>query len=81
MTRTLSRFCVTLVFLLSAVIPRLAWGHGGLKSSSPAANSVMSKPVTEIRLGFSEAPEPTFTSVSLIFAGGQLPSGGQGSRG
>lgn len=69
MTITVSRFCLTLVFLLSAVIPRLAWGHGGLKNSSPAANSVMSKRVTEIRLGFSEAPEPAFTSVTLIRSG------------
>jgi putative copper export protein/methionine-rich copper-binding protein CopC len=69
-TLAVSRFSVTLVLLLSAVIPRVAWGHGGLKSSSPAANSVMARPVTEIRLGFSEAPEPTFTSVSLTRSGG-----------
>jgi putative copper export protein/methionine-rich copper-binding protein CopC len=60
-----------LALLLFVVFPGITWGHGGLKSSSPAANSVNSKPVTELRLEFSEAPELAFTSVSLIRSGGE----------
>ncbi len=65
-----ARCSVILALMLFAVFPRVTWGHGRLKSSSPAPNSVASRPVTELRLQFTEAPEPAFTSVSLIRSDG-----------
>ncbi|HET6762071.1 MAG TPA: copper resistance protein CopC [Longimicrobiaceae bacterium] len=58
-------------------LPRQAAAHAHLRWSSPAAGSTVGAGVREVRLRFSEAVEPSFTSVTLTGPDGKpLPSGG-----
>lgn len=50
-----------------------ALAHGLLRSSAPAANSVLATSPSEIRLTFTEAPERAFTRIRLIGPGGEIP--------
>lgn len=54
--------CLVFVLLITA---HLASAHATLVRSSPAANAVLSQPPDEIRLWFSEALEPNFSSILL----------------
>jgi putative copper export protein/methionine-rich copper-binding protein CopC len=64
------------VRLIAAVallaVPSAAGAHGLLRSSSPAADSVLVVPPSEIRLTFTEAPELAFTRVRLMGADGHV---------
>lgn len=55
-----------LVAILSAALSALASAHGLLRSSSPKAGAVLSRPPAELRLTFTEAPERRFTRVRLL---------------
>ena len=57
---------------LVLLVPAVARAHGSLKSSSPAANSVVATVVRMLRLNFSESPALAVTSVVLLDADGQL---------
>ena len=58
-----------LLAMLSATTP--AWAHASLKSSDPAANASVKSP-NLIRLTFSEALEPAFSSAELADASGKV---------
>lgn len=60
---------VALIFALLPGIPATAAAHGGLKKSTPARGEVVTTPVRELRLEFSEKPELVFTSVQLTGPG------------
>lgn len=68
MTRFL-RNSWTLPILLSLTTllasPRVAYSHGGLKSSKPAAGAELSIAPKEVRLRFSEAPEIAVSRIGL----------------
>jgi methionine-rich copper-binding protein CopC len=58
-----------------------AMGHASLVNSTPLASSVVRHAPREIRLTFSEAIEPAFSSVELVDAGGAiLAAASRGSR-
>ena len=57
---------------LVLAVPSAAGAHGLLRSSSPAADSVLASPPSEIRLTFTEAPELTFTRVRLMGPDGHV---------
>src|SRR5687768_4114584 len=59
-------------FTMVIAVPSAAAAHGLLRSSSPAADSVLAAPPAEIRLTFTEAPELTFTRVRLIGPDGHV---------
>ena len=61
---------IAVVALVAA--PSAAGAHGLLRSSSPAADSVLAAPPSEIRLTFTEAPELTFTRVRLMGPDGHV---------
>jgi copper transport protein len=63
--RSLTTFGALAIALLAAA-PTDARAHGGLRASSPAADSVLAAAPTEIRLEFTEAPERAFTRVRLF---------------
>lgn len=65
---------VRLIAAISLVlaVPSAASAHGLLRSSSPAADTVLAAPPGEIRLTFTEAPELTFTRVRLIGPDGHV---------
>lgn len=55
-----------LTLLLLAAASEPAFAHGHLKSSSPASGETVTKPLSEIRLDFTERPELAFTSIRLV---------------
>lgn len=61
---------VALAFALFLGIPATASAHGGLKTSTPARGEVVTTPVRELRLDFTEKPELVFTAVELIASAG-----------
>lgn len=64
----------TLAFVIvAAVLPSVAIAHGLLRSSSPAANSVIRESPRELLLTFTEAPERRFTTVRLFGTAGEIP--------
>jgi copper transport protein len=50
---------------LALALPRAAAAHTHLRESSPAAGATVAPDVRQVRLRFSEAVEPSFTSVTL----------------
>lgn len=56
--------------LLVALTPAAAFAHGMLKSSTPASGAHLSVAPRELRLDFTESPELTFTTLSLLGPGG-----------
>lgn len=60
--------------LCGLLIPTAVWAHGSLKASTPAANSVVTTAVHQLRLDFSETPELAVTSVVLLGPDGQTVS-------
>lgn len=64
-----------LIWAVSMALPAAALAHGLLRSSSPAAQSVLMSPPREIRLTFTEAPELTFTRIRLVGPAGEMPLG------
>ena len=67
------RRAVRLIAAVALVaVPSAAGAHGLLRSSSPAADTVLAAPPSEIRLTFTEAPELTFTRIRLIGPDGHV---------
>lgn len=62
-----------LVWVVAMALPHVALAHGLLRSSSPAAESVLTRPPRDIRLTFTEAPELTFTRIRLVGPAGEIP--------
>lgn len=63
---------------LLLAFPTAAFAHGGLKSSAPARDELVTKALREVRLEFSEKPELAFTTVRIIgSAGGAVDLGQQ----
>ncbi|HEX9017235.1 MAG TPA: copper resistance CopC family protein, partial [Chloroflexota bacterium] len=56
----------------------IASAHANLVNSDPPENAVIASTPSELRLWFSEAPEPVFSEVRLLDASGQ-PVQGLGS--
>ena len=54
------------------LVPAVARAHATLKSSSPAANSVVATGVRMLRLNFSESPELAVTRVVVLDADGHV---------
>lgn len=64
-----------LALLLLGAVPGEGWAHLELESSAPAAGSVVSPPVTELRLRFTRPVEVAYTSVTVFDAsGGEVAS-------
>lgn len=61
-----------LIWAVAMALPAAALAHGLLRSSSPAAQSVLMSPPREIRLTFTEAPELTFTRIRLVGSAGEI---------
>ncbi|MEO7648355.1 MAG: copper resistance protein CopC, partial [Gemmatimonadaceae bacterium] len=59
-----------LIWAVAMALPAAALAHELLRSSSPAAQSVLMSPPREIRLTFTEAPELTFTRIRLVGSAG-----------
>lgn len=71
MTRRLARWPFTvLVFAAIFGFPATAWAHAHLRKSEPSANARVSSAPRYLRFWFSEAPELTLTTVSLVDAAG-----------
>lgn len=68
-TAVLSVFALLFLALLSA---QIAFAHAELVRSEPGANASLDAPPSELRLWFSEMPEPRFTEVQVLDAGGNL---------
>jgi methionine-rich copper-binding protein CopC len=62
---------ILMVLALLSAVTAQAFAHAGLKSSDPAANASVKSP-NLIRLTFSEALEPAFSSAELADAGGKV---------
>src|SRR5260221_9537951 len=56
--------CITLVLLLVEYTPVSA--HANLVRSEPAANAVLDTPPTQLKLWFSEVPEPGFSPIQIL---------------
>ena len=56
--------------LLGCLLSPLALAHAHLKTQSPAADATVAAP-SELRLGFSEGIEPSFSQVTVIGADGK----------
>ncbi|MEX1185203.1 MAG: CopD family protein [Gemmatimonadaceae bacterium] len=61
-----------IVWAVAIALPGAALAHGLLRSSSPAAQSVLTSPPRVIRLTFTEAPELTFTRIRLAGPAGDI---------
>ncbi|MCC6167027.1 MAG: copper resistance protein CopC [Caldilineaceae bacterium] len=61
---------IAALFLLLISTPAL--GHAALERSEPAANAVLAEPPAEIRLWFSEPPEPQFSGIELRDSRGEV---------
>ncbi len=70
-----ARWALSLCVAALALPLSTAWGHGLLRSASPAAQSVLTESPREIRLIFSEAPELTFTRIRLLGGSGEVTLG------
>lgn len=64
-----------IVLAVAIALPGAALAHGLLRSSSPAAQSVLTSPPRVIRLTFTEAPELTFTRIRLVGPAGDISLG------
>ncbi len=64
-----------IMLAVAVALPAVALAHGLLRSSSPAAKSVLASPPRAIHLEFTEAPELTFTRIKLIGPAGDIPLG------
>lgn len=68
---TSRRAWAALAALLLAV-PTSASAHGGLKNSIPARDEVVTQPVREVRLEFTEKPEMAFTTIRITGPAGAV---------
>lgn len=64
-----------IICAVALALPAVAFAHGLLRSSSPAAKSVLMGPPRAIWLEFTEAPELTFTRIKLVGPAGDIPLG------
>lgn len=58
-----------IILLLSK--PMIVSAHANLARSDPAANAILDTPPSEVRLWFTEVPEPRFADVQLLNRDGQ----------
>src|SRR5438270_12014773 len=65
------------IIVLLALLGTLdsASAHANLVRSDPPANAVLDTPPTQVRLWFSEAPEPGFSQIQLLDRAGQQIQG------
>jgi copper transport protein len=61
-----SRAFAIIATVATAATPRVAWAHAHLVKSAPAAGSHVRISPTAIQLWYSEAADPTLTTVSII---------------
>ena len=66
------RILASAAIALLLAIPAVAGAHGLLRSSSPAADTALLTPPSEIRLVFTEAPERAFTRVRVMGPDGHV---------
>ena len=66
--RLLTALAIACVLILAA--PVLASAHADLVSSDPASGATLATAPTEIRLTYSEAPDPGVSAVDLLSSGG-----------
>src|SRR5581483_3487282 len=64
---------ISLILLSSGITP--AHAHANLVRSEPEANAVLDTPPTQIRLWFSETPEPGFSQIQLLDRSGAVIPG------
>jgi copper transport protein len=57
-----------------------AAAHGSLRASEPAAGTSLAKPPHAVTLTFSEAPEPSLSSVRVLDAAGRVVAAGRPGR-
>lgn len=62
---------LALAALLLALLPTLALAHAALKRSAPAAGAHLTQAPRELRLTFTEAPEPAVSTIQLLGPDGQ----------
>lgn len=72
---------LVLASLLAALllVPQAAAAHGRLRSSAPAANARLTTAPRELRLVFTEAPELSFTTATLVGPDGPVALGALGA--
>lgn len=74
-----SRRWLAAIALFALVLPSTAHAHGRLKSSLPAAGTLVTAVPRELRLDFTESPDLTFSSIRLLSASGrEIPLGSLG---
>ena len=69
-TVRLLAIAVTLAVTVTVTVPAVAYAHGRLKSSNPAAGAHLGTAPRVLRLDFSEVPELRFSTLSLVGPGG-----------
>ena len=57
-----------------------AAAHGSLRASDPAGGTWVARPPHAVTLRFSEAPDPTLSSIRVLDAGGRAVAGGRPQR-
>ncbi len=57
---------VALAALLTAGTPHRAWAHAGLISSEPAGGATLGDTPTAVQLSFSEPPEPSLSTITVL---------------
>jgi len=57
-----------------------AAAHGSLRASEPAGGTWVARPPHAVTLRFSEAPDPTLSSIRVLDAGGRAVAGGRPQR-
>lgn len=62
---SLCRVLATSTVLIAGLMSPQAFAHAHLKTETPAANTILKTPPTELSLGFSEGIELNFSKVTL----------------
>ena len=65
------RFATFLLIVLTFTFAQPVFAHANLLRSTPAANTSLSTPPTEIRLWFTEAIDPDYSRLSLLDQNGE----------
>ena len=63
-------FSITLTFFVLAIIASPVFAHASLLKSNPEANASLPRPPVQIELFFSEALEPSFSSITVLSSDG-----------
>jgi methionine-rich copper-binding protein CopC len=75
----MSRRSTCFAALLCAASIGSAFAHAHLKTETPARDTVVTTPPTELQLNFSEGLEPQFTGITMTDASGKRIATGPGS--